>query len=83
MPHWNYTLNLKDVWSNDELGFEEKRDTIVKRIKAALFYRQEWSLGLEDIVEGLEGSEDITAFDCYFDDFYDFADATRVWVATC
>lgn len=29
MAHWEYKLRLKDIWHDEDMLFEEKRDEIV------------------------------------------------------
>lgn len=78
---WRYTLKLVDVFHDDDMPFEEKRDEIVRRIKAAKFYDPAgWELG--DVMDGLEQAEDVGEFDEAWADFYDWADRERVWVET-
>lgn len=78
---WDHRLNLADVFHNDDLTFEAKRDEIVHRIKAARFYRDDdWTLW--SVVDELADTTDTDDFDNVWDAFYDWADAHRVWVET-
>lgn len=81
MAVWLYTLRIKDVFYNEGMSFEEKRDEIVKRIKASDFWNSD-DLVLVIIVDGLAGSEDTEEFDGWWSTFYDYADYYRVWVET-
>ena len=78
---WGHRLNLGDVFHDDDLTFEAKRDEIVCRIKAARWYDEDdttlWSL-----VDELADTEHIDEFDVVWDHLYDWFDAERVWVVT-
>jgi hypothetical protein len=78
---WNHRLHLGDIFHNDDLTFEAKRDEIVRRIKAARWYR-EGGYTIESIVEELAAAEDAAAFDDAWGLFYDWCDGERVWVET-
>jgi hypothetical protein len=88
MTNWRYTLKLKDVFHDDERTFEERRDEVVKRIKAAPFYSKDWEFAandfwwIEDIVERIEESTNGDEFDVPWMDFYDLMDIECVWVET-
>lgn len=78
---WTHKLNLADVFHDDALTFEVKRDTIVRRIKAARFYDADnWTLF--GIVDELADTTDVEDFDYVWSEFYDWADAERVWIST-
>lgn len=81
MASWKYKLDLTDVFHNEKLSFEQKRDVIVGRIKASQFYVED-DVWLDELVGSLADSDNLTTFDSYWDEFYDYADYTRVWVAT-
>ena len=81
MPVWHHKLQLKDIFRSGEMSFEEKRDEIVRRIKKASWY-DENDFSILDPVEGLEFAQDFEEFDGWWNEFYDWADANRVWVAT-
>lgn len=81
MANWDFKLELKDVFHNEDLSFEEKRDEIVDRINSAPFMDEDDG-ELVDIVEELAGTETIPEFDRAWSWFYDWADFARVWVET-
>lgn len=81
MAVWHETLNLRDVFHNDDMEFEVKRDEIVKRITSLRLFDED-DLEVLQIVEALGDAEDEDEFDEYWNDFYDWADGVRVWVAT-
>lgn len=82
MPHWEYKLPLKDIFHNEDLTFEKRRDEIVHRIKVSSFYAKDQHGYLGTIVEHLEDAKDWPTFNSWWDEFYDYADEERVWVAT-
>lgn len=75
---WSNRLELKDVFHDANRTFEERRDEIVKRIRA-LPCLDEWS---EEIADNLADAPNANAFDLWWGRFYDWADERRVWVAT-
>ena len=95
-PTWSGTLNLTDVFHNDDLTFTEKRDKIVARIKRLRRYRTATDIvenhpesddyydadNLLSLVEELGDVETVADFDTVFDGFYDWADQARIWVKT-
>lgn len=78
---WDYVLNLKDVFHNEEMEFEQRRDEIVKRMKALLI-DPDLEAWLHELADYVAESEDEDHFNYVWDDFYDWADDHRVWVAT-
>lgn len=81
MARWKHTLYLKDVFHDDDMTLEQRRDAIVARIKAAPFWHGgEWELA--DIVDELADVDTPSYFDAVWNAFYDWADANRVWVET-
>jgi hypothetical protein len=83
MAAWRHTLELADIFHDDDLSFEQRRDEIVRRIKAAPFYDSgRCDFDLVDLVDQLEHAEEIEHFDDYWSDFYDYCDVNRIWVAT-
>lgn len=81
MAVWHETLNLRDVFHNEDLEFKARRDEIVKRITSLRLFDED-DLEVLQIVEALGDAEDEEEFDEYWDDFYNWADDVRVWVAT-
>ena len=82
-PSWEHHINLRDVFHNDDLPFEQKRDAIIRRIRATTWFKDcHQDDDLVYLVEELAETEDATSFDDLWRDFYDIADADRVWIAT-
>lgn len=83
MARRNITVKLKDVWSDDGLPFEEKRDKIVERIKASGWRDiTPYPDLFDDLVHDLGETVDTGEFDYLFVEFYDLADSDRVWIET-
>ena len=78
---WLGTLELGDVFHDENVPFEQRRDEIVKRIKAADWYEPE-DLSLSGVLDDLATSPDVAAFDLSWDEFYGWADDARIWVET-
>jgi hypothetical protein len=78
---WLHKLQLADVFHNETYTREQRRDEIVKRIKAAPFYDED-DYDLFYIVDELADTDTAEWMDQVWDAFYDWADEHRVWVAT-
>lgn len=79
---WFYRLELADIWRNDSLTFQERRDEIVRRIESAPFYATS-EYDLPAIVADMATADEPEWFDDCWDTFYDWADVNGVWVETC
>jgi hypothetical protein len=81
MSHWDYTLRLDDVFHNENMSFDARRDEIVKRIRTSPFYDKTdgW---LVDFVGEMANSDHVDEFDEWRDQFYDWCNLNRVWVQT-
>ena len=77
---WKHHLRIKDIWRDDDLSWETKRDAVVAKIKKLPHYQSDDEL--IEIVEMLEEATFISEFDEVWDQFYDWADWNRVWVET-
>lgn len=78
---WLLTINLRDVWRNEGMTFEQRRDAIVTRIRNSGWITEDhYTLG--DLVDELADAVNTDAFDAVWDLIYDHADADRVWIAT-
>lgn len=82
-PVWDYHINLSDVFHNEAMSFEERRDAIVARLRASRWFTDAEEGGeLHQYVEELADTVDGDDFDCPMDAIYDLADTDRVWIAT-
>jgi hypothetical protein len=80
MPIWLDKINLADVFHNEEMSFEQRRDVIVQRIR-----RSGWpdrNSSVYDLIDELADCETGNEFDGPWSLIYDEADADRVWIAT-
>ncbi len=85
LPVWAHTINLKDVWRNDNYTFPERRDVIVARLRRSNWFTGRDTSGFDElgeVVANLADAEDGTEFDEWWDELYDHADRDRVWIAT-
>ncbi len=82
-PIWDRKIQLRDVFHNDGMAFDQRRDAIVRRIRSS-----GWLDGRDDsdnlvlLVEELAEVEDADALDNVWSDIYDEADYDRVWIGT-
>lgn len=77
---WDRKIYVGDIFHNDDIPFELKRDSIVKRLRSMVRPRKD-----EDfvcLIEDLEVTEDEDEFDDVWNDIYDWADENRVWIET-
>lgn len=83
MTNWKYTINLKDVFHNDELTFIESRDAIVKRLRQSAWFKGKDEFDdLPQLVEELADTASEVEFDEVWDAIYNEADADKVWITT-
>ncbi len=83
LPVWAETIDLKDIWQDDDMPEMTKRDAIVARIKASRWYRNRDSAGFDErgeAVDNLADAADEDEFNGWWDELYDFWDADRVWI---
>jgi hypothetical protein len=82
-PSWEHRINLADIFHNDDLSFAEKRDAVVRRLRATTWFKAKDEYdSLSQYVEELSETEDIVGFGQVFDAIYDEADYDRAWIAT-
>lgn len=79
-PIWAHRINLADVFRNDELSFEQRRDALVRRIRKSPWAKDNYSLG--EMLDELADGTTVEDFDYVWDAIYDEADRDRVWIAT-
>lgn len=81
MSRWRKTVNVSDIFHNEDLTFEQRRDGIVRQ------FRRFWPEGCDDfdidmLLEELADAENADDFDMTWDMIYGWADDNRVWVKT-
>jgi hypothetical protein len=83
MPEWKATINLRHVFHNEAMTFEQRRDAIVRCIRSS-----SWAKGyapdsaFHGFVDELADAKSSEEFDAPWGELYDYADADRVWIAT-
>ncbi len=81
LPVWDRRVDVRDVFRNENLTFEQRRDAIVRRIRNSGWTIEPGST-LDHVVEELGDTEDTDEFDAVWDVIYDYADTDRVWIET-
>lgn len=85
LPVWGGSIDVSDVFHNENMTFEQRRDAIAKRLKASPWYVNadpaEFD-GVYDVVNDLADSEDQEEFNGWWDELYDLADHDRVYIRT-
>jgi len=83
MANWQETINLVDVFHNDDMAFEDRRDIIVRRLLDSRWLTNpNRRMGIDFVVTNLGQSEDYTEFNEWWNELYDYADSDLVWIAT-
>lgn len=87
MSNWDYTLDVSDVFHNeDDYTQEERLKAIAQRVDAfAARYDGEYDSELDDLVEELTDAANdgaVVWFDQVWNAIYDWADDVRVWIRT-
>lgn len=85
LPVWAHRVDVSDVFHNERMTFEQRRDTIANRLKNTRWYQdadQAEFNGVYDTVNELGNAEDVEEFDGWWDELYDLADIDRVWIKT-
>jgi hypothetical protein len=83
LPSWDRKIRLGDIFRNESMTFEQRRDAIVARLRASAWLgsKDEFD-NLVEAVDGLAHAEDAEEFDGWWDEIYDIADEERVWIET-
>lgn len=82
---WVETINVRDVFHNDDMTFEEIRDTIARRLRASTWIRDRDQDGFDElgeIVDNIADAATVSEFDGWWAELYDHADRDRIWIAT-
>jgi len=84
LPAWERRIRVGDIFHNEDLTFEQRRDAIVKRIRASGWIEAStYGFGdLDALVDELADARDADGFDEVWDAIYDIADYDRVWIET-
>lgn len=80
---WKWRIDVSDVFGNDTLDFEQRRDVIAARLAAHPWVKQAGpESDLAAFVEELADRENADEFDFVWDAIYDIADLDGVWIIT-
>jgi hypothetical protein len=83
MPRWTYTIMLGDVWRDENLTFEKRRDVITDRLRSSTWVTHAGpDSDLAVLVEDLAETPDVEEFDALWNELYDYADTDRAWIDT-
>lgn len=85
-PVWDETIDVSEVYRDESLTFEERRDRIVAILKRSRWYRNADPHrfdGVHEIIDDhLPYAETYAEFNGWWDELYDHADYDRVWIRT-
>jgi uncharacterized protein YozE (UPF0346 family) len=83
MTVWQQTIRLGDVFHDESLTFDQRRDQIVERLRQSRWFKHRDAFDmLADLIEELAGTENESDFDEVWNSIYDEADADKVWIET-
>jgi hypothetical protein len=83
LPVWKSTLRLKDIFHNEAMTFEERRDAIVRQVRASSWFKEYGDFDdLPQFVDELSEAETPGDFDSIWDEIRDIATCDRVWIET-
>lgn len=83
MATWNFAVDLADVYADHDRPFEQRRDEIVRRIRAADFYDPQ-DIVLRSLVADVADTVSFADFNRHFDYLRMWGDQehVRVWFET-
>ena len=80
-PVWAHTIRLGHLFHDDELTFEQKRDGLIRLVKASSWFKSQGAASeLHEAIEELADTENGDDFDVVMSAVYDMADYDRVWI---
>lgn len=83
MSVWLIKIDLKDIFHDDDMPFEKKRDEIVNRLRSSGWLASAtYPVRLEGALQELAKTVDETDFDFEWEMIYSHADRDRVWIGT-
>lgn len=85
MKLWSYTVELGDIWKAPGTTLEQRRDEIVRRLRASQWYKDAENYAgpyspLRGYVDELAKASDAAKFDAAWSAIYDEADADSAWL---
>lgn len=78
LPVWDKTVHLGDVWRDETLTYEQRRDVIVARLNASGWPAED--ILVERLVLDISETIDKEEFDDCWGELLDRADLARVWI---
>lgn len=82
---WKHKVDVSDIFRNEDLYFEQRRDQIVERLRKSRAIKEETDNGqeLELLVDELAETDDVPYFDMVWHAIYDLADDRKwLWINT-
>jgi hypothetical protein len=81
MKPWKKKVQLGDVFRNEDMTFEARRDAIVERLKKLSYYHSDEEF--RGLVDELAEAVDHEDFDWVWEDIYNWSDRDkRLWIET-
>lgn len=80
MTNWVCKIDVSDVFCNEDMTYEERRDAIVQRFQNHPQLKLDEEL--MDLVGELAHQEDPDEFNFVWDEIYDWADTNLTWIGT-
>jgi hypothetical protein len=80
LPVWAKVIRLGDVWRDEALSYEQRRDVIVERLNASGWPAEDYLV--EQLVFDISETVDAEEFDDCWGELLDRADLARVWIDT-
>jgi len=77
MGRWEHRVNMHAILTNDDLTFEQKRDTCVKLLQKSNLFS---GTLFRDIFVKMLAAKDEDSFDDELEKIYDYADGARIWL---
>jgi hypothetical protein len=84
LTDWRHHIWLGDVFHDDSLSFEERRDAIVARLREDTWIADHDSppFKARQAIGKMSDAEESDAFDAAWDLMYDWADQNKCWIDT-
>lgn len=80
LPVWAKEVYLGDVWRDEALSYEQRRDVIVERLHTSGWPAEDYLV--EQLVLDISQTVDVEEFDDCWAELLDRADLARVWIDT-
>lgn len=82
LPVWSRRVEgIRDVLTDDDLSFEDKRDRFAEMLEASAWFKDAEEYGeLWQCWDEIKDAEEEDHFDYCLNEIYDLADDERVWI---